>query len=195
MINQQSKMIKKYKDFVKEKVNIDQNDPAEFAADKNSYNKTEADVKEFLNKKTVIDNIYLTYTDEKDLVSKLFAQKFIPLNTGDRRKIQFTNPLIGLYAQSAEKNRELKSLEDNLSTQNDTLSQTRTDISQNPSDTQALTNDVSSTQSKISDLNTKISALKNEIVTLERNTRDKLKQMKDGLVNNKKRIDYFMKNK
>lgn len=188
-------MIKKYIDFVKEKYNVYQNDPTELASDKSYFNKSENDIKEFLSKKTTIDNIYKTYTDEKDLIKKLFAQKFIPLNTSDKNKIKFTNPLIGLYAMSAEKSRQLRSLENELLTQTDTLSQRQTAINTNPDASDSLQNDVSYTQTKISDIKSKITKLKDEIVTLERNTRDKLKQMKDGLDDNKKKLDYFIKTK
>jgi len=188
-------MIKKYKDFISEKFIIDQNDPAEFAADKTSFNKLEADVKEFMTKRVTLDNIYITYKDEKDLINKLFAQKFIPQNTGDKKKIKFNNPLFGLYAQAAEKKRELKNIQDDLDAQKDTLSTRQSDIASNPDNKDSLQNDVDYIQSKIGDLNDKISKIKNEIVTLERNTRDKLKQMQKDLVNNKKRIDYFMKTK
>jgi septation ring formation regulator EzrA len=188
-------MIKKYNDFVKEKYNVTQNDSTEVASDKSYFNKSESDIKEFLTKKTTIDNIYKTYTDEKDLIKKLAAQKFIPVNTSDKKKIKFTNPLIGLYALSAEKSRELRSLESELGTQTDTLSQRQSAIGTNPDATDSLQNDVAYTQGKISDINSRIAKLKNEIVTLERNTRDKLKQMKDGLANNKKKLDYFIKTK
>lgn len=188
-------MIKKYNDFVKEKYNVYQNDPTELASDKSYFNKSESDIKEFLTKKTIIDNIYKTYTDEKDLIKKLSAQKFIPINTSDKKKIQFINPLIGLYASSAEKSRELRSLESELGTQTDTLSQRKSAIGTNPDAIISLQNDVAYTQGKISDINSRIAKLKNEIVTLERNTRDKLKQMKDSIANNKKKLDYFIKTK
>jgi hypothetical protein len=133
--------------------------------------------------------------EQNDLIKKLAAQKFIPVNTSDKKKIKFTNPLIGLYALSAEKSRELRSLESELGTQTDTLSQRQSAIGTNPDATDSLQNDVAYTQGKISDINSRIAKLKNEIVTLERNTRDKLKQMKDGLANNKKKLDYFIKTK
>ena len=188
-------MIKKYQDFIKEKYTLDQNDAPELAASKTSFNKMENDIKEFLTKKTVVDNIYLTYTDEKDLVSKLFAQKFIPLNTGDKKKISFINPLIGLYAQASDKKRDLKRIEDELSSQNDTMSQRQTTISQNPDTSDSLKNDVTYIQGKISDINKQMSTLKNEITSLEKSTELKLKQMKVEMAANKKRLDYFMQNK
>ena len=100
-----------------------------------------------------------------------------------------------LLGQNPEKSRELRSLENELGTQTDTLAQRKSAIGTNPDATDSLQNDVTYTQGKISDINSKITQLKTEIVTLERNTRDKLKQMKDGLANNKKKLDYFIKAK
>lgn len=188
------KYLKKFKPFV-EKYTIDQNDPTEFASDKTTFNQNENFVKEFLTKKVTLENIYATYKDEKDLTTKLFAQKFIPINTSNKKKIQFINPLFGLYAQALEKERELKSLEDDLTSQQGTLSDRQTTMNQNPDTKDSLANDVQYTQSKISDITTNIARLKNEIVTLERNTQQKLKQMKTDILNNKKRIDYFGKTK
>jgi len=188
------KYLKKFNPFV-EKYSIGQNDPADFASDKNTFNQTENFVKEFLVKKVTLENIYVTYRDEKDLITKLFAQKFIPVNTSDKKKVQFSNPLFGLYAQALEKKRQLKSLEDDLLSQQGTLADRQTTINQNPDTKDSLSNDVQYTQSKISDINNSISRLKNEVVTLERNTQQKLKQMKIDILNNKKKIDYFGKTK
>ena len=104
-------MIKNYKSFVNELYNVYQNDPTELASQKLHANDMEKHIKEFLTKKTNLDNIYVTYKDEKDLISKLSAQKFIEQNTSDKKKIKFLNPLIGLYAQAAEKKRELRNIE------------------------------------------------------------------------------------
>ena len=184
-------MIKKYKIFIKEKYTIDQNDQTDMASSKIYFNKSESDIKEFLSKKITIDNIYATYTDEKDLISKLFSQKLIPTNTSNKKQIQFTNPLIGMYSQSAEKKRELKSIEDKLKSQKDSLVEKQSMISQNPDTREALNADIQYIQSKISDLSKQVSKMNSDIVTLERNTEQKLKQMKIDLTNNKKKIDYL----
>jgi chromosome segregation ATPase len=186
-------MIKRYKDFIEEKYSITQNDPIQLASDKTYFNQMEENIKEFLTKKVTVDNIYMTYTDDKDLISKLSAQKFIPTNTSDKKQIKFNNPLIGLYADAAQKKRELKSLESDLISQKDTLTDRQSSITANPESADSIKNDISYTQTKISDINIRVQKIKNEIVTLERNTRDKLKEMKDDLANNKKKIDYFIK--
>jgi len=187
-------MIKKYKEF-REAFNIYQTDEPEIAADKNQSNDAEKDIKEFLTKKVTIDNIYNTYKDEKDLISKLFAQKFIEANTSDKKRIKFNNPLIALYAMAADKKRELKSLQDDLQTKTDTLSNVKSSMSDNPDNKDSLTNDINYNQDKITELNDKIKKLNTEIMTLSRNADQKLKQMKADILNNKKRLDYFIKNK
>ena len=186
-------MIKKYKDFIREKIAINQNDSTEMASDKSTFNQIESYIKEFLSKKTTLDNIYVTYKDEKDLISKLYAQKFIPTNTSDKKKIQFINPLFGLYAQAAEKKSELKSIESDLDKNQKSLSDSKSLLSQTPENSESISNDIQYTQSKISEITNSISKLKTEIVTLERNTESKLKSMKSDLLNNKKRVDYFSK--
>lgn len=185
-------MIKKYQDFINEVFDVSQNDPTEVASDKNSLNNLEENIKEFLTKKTIVDSIYATYKDEKDLVSKLFAQKFIPLNTSDKKKITFTNPLIGMYAQIADKRRELKGIEDELESQKSTLSQRQTTIAQNPDTSDSLKDDIAYTQTKITDINTRIANLKDEISNLEKSSQLKLKQMKLDLTNSKNRLDHSL---
>lgn len=174
---------------------VEPTDAPEFAVDKTNTNKLQADIKEFLTKKTVIDNIYLTYKDEKDLISKLYAQKFIPANTSNKKRIQFINPLIGFYAQASEKKRQLRSLEDELQNKKDDISSKNSLMVSNPDTKDALQNDVDYTQTKIGEINDKISKIKNEIVSLERSTEKKLKEMKLNMTTSKKRLDYFINSK
>lgn len=186
-------MIKNYKSFVNELYNVYQNDPTELSSQKITANEMEGHIKEFLTKKTNIDNIYVTYKDEKDLISKLSTQKFIEQNTSDKKKIKFLNPLIGLYAQAAEKKRELKNIENDISNQEQVVSDRKSQISQNPETKDSLQQDINYTISKVNDLKSRLSKVKNEIVSLERSTEKKLKEMKASLTENKKRIDYFVK--
>lgn len=186
------KYLKCYNSF-SEKLNIYQNDQPNMASNKSSYNDLEENIKEFTSKKTTVDNIYATYKDDRDLISKLFAQKFIPLNTDDMNKIKFTNPLIALYAQVCDKRRELKSVEADLTTQNETLLQRQSALSQSPNTTDSIQSDIDYTKGKILDLTKRISTLKTEVSTLEKNAKDKLNAMKTELLNSKKKIDYFVK--
>lgn len=187
-------MIKNYNEFL-EGYNIYQTDEPELANAKNVSNKVEKDVKEFLAKKTTLDNIYATYKDQKDLISKLFAQKFIANNTSDMKKIKFNNELIGMYAMTADRKRQLKSLENDLQSQTDTLSNKQSVLNQNPDNRESMQDDITYSQDKISDINTKIAKLKTEIQTMERNSKKKLKEMKDNITKNKKQMDYFIHNK
>lgn len=185
----------KYLKYYSEKFNIDQNDPAELASQKLYYNDMENHIKEFLTKKTNLDNIYTTYKDEKDLITKLSAQKFIEQNTSDKKKMKFLNPLIGLYAQAAEKKREMKNIESDISNQQQTISDRNGQISENPDAKDSLQQDIDYTTSKVNDLKSRLSKIKTEIVSLERSTEKKLREMKLSLADNKKRIDYFVKSR
>ena len=188
------KHIKKYNHFLSESYKIEPTDAPEFAVDKTSANKLQNDVKEFLAKKTTIDNIYMTYHDEKDLMSKLYSQKFIPTNTSNKKDIRFTNPLIGFYAQVSEKKRELRALEEELQNKRDDLNTKKSLISSNPDTKESLQSDVEYVQSKINDTILRISKLKNEIISLERDTEKKLKEMKTNMESNRKRLDYSINN-
>lgn len=185
----------KYLKYYSEKYNIYQNDPSELASDKTYTNKMEADIKEFLTKKVTVDNIYKTYKDEKDLIAKLSAQGFIPQNTSDKKKVVFTNPLIGMYAQASEKKRNLIDLQNQLKQQEDTLQSRKSSISENPDFKDSLQTDIDHTNQQILDIKNKISKLNTEIVTLERNTEKKLREMKNSLNDSNKRINYSIKNR
>lgn len=187
-------MIKKYNEFL-EAYNVYQTDEPELANAKSTSNKVEKDVKEFLAKKTTLDNIYANYKDQKDLISKLFAQKFITTNTSDMKKIKFNNSLIGMYAMTSDRKRQLKSLENDLQSQTDTLSNKQSVLNQNPDNRESMQDDIGYSQDKISDINTKIAKLKTDIQTMERNTTKKLKEMKDNITKNKKQMDFLIKNK
>jgi chromosome segregation ATPase len=187
-------MIKNYNEFL-EAYNVYQTDEPELANAKSVSNKVEKDVKEFLAKKTTLDNIYATYKDQKDLISKLFTQKFIADNTSDMKKIKFNNSLIGMYSMTADKKRKLKSLENDLQSQTDTLSNKKGVLGQNPDNKESMQGDIDYTQNKISDINTQINRLKTDIQTMETNTTKKLKEMKDNITKNKKQMDYLIRNK
>lgn len=187
-------MIKNYKQFT-EKYNVNPNDPTELSSDKNYFNKAEDDIKEFMSKKITIDNIYLTYSDENDLIAKLSAQKFITNDTSNKKDITFNNQLIGMYAQASKKKRELKSIEDELTMQNSNLKERQDMISANPDTTDSLKDDVVNIKSKIIDINKRITNIKDDISKLEKASNDKLREMQKTLQNSKRRLDYFANNK
>lgn len=186
------KHIKSYISYNESVYKVNSTDAPELAADKTNTNKLQVDIKEFLTKKTVVDNIYMTYKDERDLISKLYSQKLILANTSNKKRIQFINPLIGFYAQASEKKRQLKSLDDELQNKKDDISTKKSLMISNPDTKDALQNDIDYTQTKIGEINDRISKIKNEIVSLERSTEKKLKEMKLNITSSKKRLDYFI---
>lgn len=182
-------MIKRYQQFIKENTyQVDKNDPPEIASDKNSLNQTQSNIEEFLAKKTIVDNIYATYKDQNDLVKKLIAQKLI-LNTNDSKKIQFTNALLGLYAQSAEKKRSIKNLEDELKNQKETISNKQLMITQNPETRESAQKDIDYSTGRINDITKQISDLNTQIANLQKSTQKQLDTIKSGIKDSTDRIN------
>jgi hypothetical protein len=187
-------MIKKYNQFILETFNAEQNDPPEIASDMNTFNDTEDVIKEFNNKKVTVNNIYMTYKDEKDLINKLSSQKFID-NTNNKKSIKFQNPLLGLWAQSCEKRREIKDINDQVSKWNDDIKDEQDNIKNNPSMKDSSSSNIQLTQDKIKEKNQQITKLQMDVVNLEKLAKDKLKKMTDDINSSKKRIDLYRTNK
>ena len=184
------KTIKKYSNFFNEKYFPDQSDSPESASAMNSFNDIEELIKEFEKSKTTIYNIYITYVDERDLVSKLSAQKFID-NTTDKRKIKFHNPLLGMWAQSCDKSRDLKDIDEQIKKWNQDISDEKSNVMANPSSKESVDGNIKLTQDKIGLKNQEISKISQEIMNLQKAVKDKLKAMRDELSLSKKRIDLY----
>ncbi len=77
-------MLLRYSDFLRENVEVYQTDDPSLASRKNLLNDLEKQSKEFLQKRIELDNIYITYKDEGDLINKLSARGFIK-KTGNKK--------------------------------------------------------------------------------------------------------------
>ena len=186
-------MIKKYLNFLETYI-PEQTDAPEIASDMNTFNASEDQVKEFDTKKITISNIYLTYKDEKDLIDKLVSQKFID-RAGDKKTIKFHNPLLGLWAQSCEKRRELKDIEDQMGKLNQSIKDEQENLKNNPSSADTVNANIKSTEDNITQKKQEITKKQTEILNIEKLAKDKLKQFKDELTNSKKRLDMYRTNK
>lgn len=176
-----------YKLFI-ETYTVPQNAPPEIASDMSSFNDLEGNIKEFNAKKSILDNIYMTYTDEKDLINKLSSQKFID-NTTDKTKIKFHNPLLGLWAQSSEKNKELKDLQDKINDDNKSILDKTASLSKNPTLKDAINKEIESLKNSIVEKNKLLSQIKTGVGNLQKSTQDKIKQMSGEYSQSKNRID------
>lgn len=188
-----SLLIKKYKQFLETYI-PDQTDAPEITSDMNRFNGSESQIKEFGTKKVTINNIYMTYKDEKDLIDKLVAQKFID-RTGNKKTIQFNNPLLGLWAQSCDKRRELKDMEDQISKWDQSIKDEQDNLKNNPSSADVVNANIKLTEDKISQKKQEVAKKQTEILNLEKLANDKLKQLSSELTNSKKRLDMYRANK
>lgn len=187
-------MIKQFDQFINELYNAQSTDPPQIASDMNRYNDLENQIKDFDRLKVTVNNIYMTYKDEKDLINKLSAQKLID-KTDNKKKMKFHNPVLAIWAQSCEKRRDLKELQDQIKNWKTNISDDQSNIKANPSSKDSLSANIKLVEDKIRQKNQDISKLQIEIANLEKIAKDKLKSMKDDLVFSKKRIDQYRFNK
>ena len=174
------KYIKRFESYI-----IDKNDNPEVASDKNNLNKSSDNIKEFLQKKQLIDSIYLTYKDQKDLINKLKSKKLIQIVNN---KTTFINPFIGMYAEISAKNRQVKSNQDELEMQRKNLSERQDMVNNDPDNKDSLSKDIDYINSKITDISNKIKQLQIDSKKMMDDINKKIKLEKDNLLKSQKRI-------
>jgi hypothetical protein len=187
-------MIKKYSEFIVENYFPDNTDSPEIASDMNGFNDISDQIKEFDTKKVTINNIYMTYTDEKDLINKLSSQKFID-NTSDKKSIKFHNSILGMWAQSCEKRRDLKEIDDQIKKWQEDIKNEESNLKSNPSSKDTVDANIKLTQDKIKEKTQEVSKKQMEIANLEKLAKDKLKALSGELGLSKKRLDMYRANK
>ena len=183
-------MIKKYNQFVNETYVPEQTDSPEITSDMNRFNDIESDIKNFDKYKAVISNIYMTYIDEKDLINKLSTQKFIQKGQ-DKSKIEFENPILGIWAQSCEKRRYLKDSDDQIKKWQEDIKNEQENIKNNPSSKESGMDNIKLIEDKIKLKSQEISKKQLEISNLEKLAKDKLVALKNDLTLSKKRLDMY----
>lgn len=187
-------MIKRFKEWINETYYADSTDAPEIASDMNRFNDLETQIKDFDRYRLTITNIYNTYKDEKDLINKLAAQKFIQ-KTENKKKMKFQNPILTLWAQSCEKRRELKDIDDQIKKWQEDIKNEEENIKNNPSSKESGQANIKLIQDKIKQKNIDLSKKQVEIVNLEKSAKDRLKSMQEDLKLSKKRLDMYRINK
>lgn len=183
------KKINTFNQFIEEAYVLSQNDAPEITSQKSSFNKMQLDVKELFNKRVMIDNIYLTYKDTKDLISKLSAQKLIlPPNTSDVRKIQFKNPLISIWAQLSQKKRDIRNVEDSIKTDEENLKNKKEIVRTTPSMEETMKDDIELANNQILDKKKKIELLNQDMIRLKKSIDKEIIDLKKDTIDYKNRI-------
>lgn len=184
-------MVYSLKKFLERKLFIPaKTDSPTTSATMNQVNKLDDDIQEFNRKRITVSNIYATYTDERDLINKLSAQKFCN-KVDSKMKIKFHNELIGIWAQACDKrrqlddmNKEVKKIEGNMKDDSDNLSTgaTSQDIFNQNTDLN---------KSKIDTYTKKAKQLEKEIVAIEKKCKEILGMNKKNLNFQKTRLDKY----
>jgi hypothetical protein len=169
-------IITKYNLFLEEMISVLDTDSASVASAANKINDLEKNVKEFNQKKVDLENIYMTATDEKNLVANLSARKFInPVSS--KSQMQFFNPLLGKYSRVCDLKKQIINLEKEQVTLSDSIKDKESQISPNPSLKDSLTQDIKTKKTDIENIKRKISEIKSECDRLERLTMDELQEI------------------
>jgi hypothetical protein len=192
--------IKKFKQFISEKIEVLPTDRAEDAANKNKINKIEKDVKDYVKFKTQISNIYKKYNDPQQIETELLKifklmnqeapkkiKQFVDaLKQDDNKMIMFPNDLIGSWIELCRRKKNLEKIEAELSKLENDSKQEEKNLD---SDTGELSKqNIDANQERIKNKENQISKLETDIVKADKKTRDKLNLMKREL--NKELIDY-----
>lgn len=188
------KYIKGYKLYLEADV-IQPNsaDTTQVAADKNNMNATIQNVSEFNSRKANLTNIYMTYKDEKDLVNKLIAQKFI--NKGTKiTDVVFINPLLGMWAQCAQKRRELQNLQNKINQENKTLTDTTNSLNNNPSSKETINQNIDNNKKQIADDRKILNDLNKTVQSMEKDVINRLNQIKTAAQKQQQNINNQQKN-
>ena len=180
-------VIKKYKSFLSEKIAVVNTDTPTVASAANNINQLEDNIKEFNNRRIELENIYKTSIDEKDLVSKLSARKFInPVNT--KSSMKFLNPLFTKYSGVCDLQKQIVDLEKEQSTIETTIKDKESNMGKNPSSKDSILNDIQTKKTDIESIKKKLTSIKSEADRLERLTMQELQEMQKEIVSGTKEV-------
>jgi phage host-nuclease inhibitor protein Gam len=183
-------------EFINEIYQVMDTDSQSITALKKELNNLQKWIAEYPRKKTVINNIYMTFQNEKDLISKLKAQKIIAnfdidaknpqrisnTNVKSIKEIETINPLIKEYIQIAQKRREIKDIETDLQKQKQTIEDRQQASSDNERLAPSFKQDIQNMNDKVTKLERQISDLQSEINKLEQNMNLKFQQMRQDVL-------------
>jgi len=180
-------IITKYNLFLKEKISVVNTDSPSIASAANSINDIEKNIKEFNQKKVDLENIYITSTDEKNLIANLSARKFInPVSS--KSQMHFLNPLLGKYSRVCDLKKQISDLEKEKGKIDDSTKDKQSQIGTNPTLKDSLTKDIQTKKTDIENIKRRISEIKLECDRLERLTMKELQEMQKNIQSGSKEV-------
>lgn len=160
------KIYKKFSSFIKEEVDSQNLENLE------SLENLEKQVIEYKSKKNILDKIYQTSIDEKDLENKLFNAKLTI--RGKDNKMAFTNELLEIWAKIAGKKKEIKNINDSIEGYKNNIMEKQDLIKKNPSLQDSTNEEITELNKKISDKLKDINLLKTDITKTDTEIKNKL---------------------
>jgi predicted nucleic acid-binding Zn-ribbon protein len=183
------KHLSNYNKFISEKYQLDANDDPEIASQKKSFNDLEENITEYNLKKVNLDNIYKTYTDDKDLINKLKDQKLIEVDNSNTKTIKFTNPLLAIHAQISRKMRKIMDIEKLIKTDQQTITNKKDASKGNKDLMDNLKQEIKEIEEKIASKKTEIQKLNSEIIILKKQIDSEIAKIKKQLIDSQRRIN------
>ena len=188
-------MIKNFSQYIKEAYQELPTDSSDMVRSKTELNNLSRWIREYQQKKNLVYTIYQTFNDDKELLSKLKAQKLVDdfevdkenpkrirnTNITDPKRMKFENPLLAEVAHIAEKKRMISDLDADMKEQEKSISERERTTSKNERLRPSFQKDIERMKAKISTIGKDIQELENEINILEAKTREKLSQMQREL--------------
>jgi len=180
-------MLLKYSEFLRENVEVYQTDDPSLASRKNLLNDLEKQSKEFLQKRIELDNIYLTYKDEGDLINKLSARGFIK-KTGDKKNIEFENPILSIYSGASQKTRNLKDIEKSVEELKGKLKEKNDYLQKNPNSKESVGGEIETLNKELEEKKKQVENISKQIVEIQRVSNQRLKEITKSFNDTNKQV-------
>jgi chromosome segregation ATPase len=171
------KIYKKFSSFIKEEVEVQDLENLE------SLENLEKQVMEYKSKKNILDKIYQTNINEKDLENKLFNSKLVI--RGKDNKMAFTNELLEIWAKIAGKKKEIQNINDTIEGYKNNIIQKQDLIKKNSNLQESTNEEITELNKKISDKLNEINLLKMEITKIDTEIKNKLTLLNKKISNMK----------
>ena len=171
------KIYKNFSSFIKEEIEVQNLENLE------SLENLEKQVMEYKSKKNILDKLYQTSIDEKDLENKLFNAKLTI--RGKDNKMAFTNELLEICAKIAGMKKEIENINDIIEGYKNNIIEKQNLIKKNPSLQDSTNIEIKELNKKIADKLTEINLLKTDIVKTDTEIKNKLTLINKKIANMK----------
>jgi hypothetical protein len=183
------KYLNTYSNFISEKFTPQETDPPEQVSGMNNFNDIEKWFLEFNSKKSALQNIYMNYKTEEDLVKTLQSQKYI--NSKNLKLMKFNNPLLGMWAKSCEIRREVNDIQNGIGELNKTVKNDTDNMNANPTTAESSKQSIDLKKQDLTNKQKQLQEKNLELANQEKRTKDELKKMMDNNKKSKTQINMY----